>query len=253
MSQPLILAITQSKALREALAANTASYNLRLHEPRFRPPEEAVALVADAQPALVIADLPDPGGYLSHIRSDPATRRLPVLGIGEGEAATRRAQGLKIPCLAAAEFISGLPGILDEYARVYAHADELHTQCADSPPALVLKGLREFNAGEYFECHETLEHAWNAEKGPVRDVYRAILQVGVAYYHITRGNYNGARKLFLRSAQWFAPLPDRCQGIDIAGLRADAAIVREKLEGLGPERIGEFDKTLLRPIRFTER
>ncbi len=42
-----------------------------------------------------------------------------------------------------------------------------------------------------------------AESGPVRDLYRAILQVGVAYYHITRGNHAGGLRMLRRCVQWF--------------------------------------------------
>ena len=35
------------------------------------------------------------------------------------------------------------------------------------------EGLRLFNAGKYFEAHEALEDAWNAEKGEVRELVAA--------------------------------------------------------------------------------
>ena len=56
--------------------------------------------------------------------------------------------------------------------------------------------------------------------------------------------------MFLRMLQWFAPLPDRCQGIEVARLREDAATARAHLEALGPERISEFDRTLLKPVIY---
>jgi hypothetical protein len=58
--------------------------------------------------------------------------------------------------------------------------------------------------------------------------------------------------MFLRSVQWFTPLPDRCQGIDVATLRADAAAARAHLESLGPERIRDFDQRLLKPLIYEE-
>jgi len=67
----------------------------------------------------------------------------------------------------------------------------LHPQAAE--------GLRLFNAGKYFEAHEALEDAWNAETGRVRELYRGILQIAVVYLHVTRGNYNGAVKVYGRS------------------------------------------------------
>jgi hypothetical protein len=53
----------------------------------------------------------------------------------------------------------------------------------------------------------------------------------------------------LRSIQWLALLPDTCQGIDVAQLRADAARVRAELERVGETGIASFDRTLLKPVQ----
>lgn len=39
---------------------------------------------------------------------------------------------------------------------------------AEAPPPLLLEGIAQFNRGEYFEQHETLEILWRAEARPVR-------------------------------------------------------------------------------------
>ena len=67
--------------------------------------------------------------------------------------------------------------------------------CADPPPAELLVGIEQFNRGEYFECHETLEALWVAEPTPLRRLYQGILQVGVGFYHLRAGNYRGATGL----------------------------------------------------------
>jgi predicted metal-dependent hydrolase len=114
------------------------------------------------------------------------------------------------------------------------------------------EGLRLFNAGEYFEAHEALEDAWNAEKGAVRDLYRGILQIAVVYLHITRRNYNGAIKVYARSQRWVQDWPDVCRGIQVEKLRKDAETAITQLKRLGPERISEFDNSLLRPVVWDE-
>ena len=120
----------------------------------------------------------------------------------------------------------------------------LHPQAAE--------GLRLFNAGEYFEAHEALEAAWNEEKGPVRDLYRGILQIAVVYLHITRRNYNGAVKVYDRSQKWLNHWPDVCRGIQVEELRKEAKAVIAEVQRLGPERLSEFDNSLLRPVRWEE-
>lgn len=114
------------------------------------------------------------------------------------------------------------------------------------------EGLRLFNAGEFFEAHEALEHAWNAEEGDAKNIYRGILQVAVTYLHITRGNYNGAVKVHARSRKWLDGLPAVCKGVHVEELRGDAEKVIEEIQRLGPERIGEFDPALLKPVKWEE-
>jgi hypothetical protein len=111
-------------------------------------------------------------------------------------------------------------------------------------------GLLLMNHGEYFEAHEAIEAAWRAEPGPIRDLYRGVLQIAVAYLHITRGNYNGAIKLEQRSRKWLDGWPDECQGIDLATLRRDFAHVMAEVQRLGPARLSEFDVRLIKPVIF---
>lgn len=114
------------------------------------------------------------------------------------------------------------------------------------------EGLRLFNEGKYFEAHEALEVAWLEEKGKVRDLYRGILQVGVAYLHVTRGNYNGAVKVYGRSLKWLNGWPALCRGVRVEELRNDARAAIEEVRRLGKERIGEFDLQLLKPVKWRE-
>jgi hypothetical protein len=56
--------------------------------------------------------------------------------------------------------------------------------------------------------------------------------------------------MFLRMRQWFAPLPDSCMGINIAQLKEDSLTVFAQLESLGPDRMSEFDLSLLKPVIY---
>ena len=115
-----------------------------------------------------------------------------------------------------------------------------------------LAALKLFNAGEYYEAHEELETAWREETGPIRDLYRGVLQIAVAYLHTSNGNYEGAIKLYERSQKWLRKWPARCRGIDIAGLLADAEAAIAEVKRLGPEKIETFDKSLFKPVIWHE-
>lgn len=124
--------------------------------------------------------------------------------------------------------------------------------CAGSLPSLVMRGIEEFNRGEFFEQHESLEAAWRAEPRPVRELYQGILQVGVGCYQIERGNLPGALKMFergLRRLRQFAP---ECLSIDVSRLIADAERVRDEAQRLGPERLNELDRSLFPRITIGE-
>ncbi len=135
-------------------------------------------------------------------------------------------------------------------AEFVVSEEEVACACQGALPPLAINGLELFNHGEYFEAHEALETAWREESGPVRELYRGILQIAVAYYHILRGNYIGAVKMFHRSQTWLAPFPGSCRGIDLAGFRQDYARVEELLHRLGPERIVSFDREMFKPIVY---
>src|ERR671916_3245836 len=99
---------------------------------------------------------------------------------------------------------------------------DLASACAEPPPPELLKGIHEFNAGEFFEQHETLELLWRATVDDVRYLYQGILLVGVGFYHLGRGNHHGAQAKLASGVEmlgWFAPT---CQTVDVADLLARA-------------------------------
>lgn len=130
--------------------------------------------------------------------------------------------------------------------------DSLDSLCNAPLHPRALDGLHLFNAGEYFEAHEALEDAWNAETSKVRDLYRGILQIAVVYLHITRRNYDGAVKVYGRSLKWTKDWPEICRGIEVGKLRRDAEAVMNEITRLGRENISQFDRSLLQPVEWHE-
>ena len=129
----------------------------------------------------------------------------------------------------------------------------MSNDCEGALHPKAIAGIKLFNSGNFFEAHEELETAWLAEKGKVRNLYRGILQVGVMYLHITRGNYNGAVKLYERSMRWLKDWPDVCKGIQVGKFKRNAENVIQTVRELGAEKINEFDFTLLKPVEWSEK
>jgi len=80
-------------------------------------------------------------------------------------------------------------------------------------------GIAQFNGGRFFECHDTLEELWAGIRGPSRPFFQGLIQVSVAFYHLTNGNFAGAESLLLRALANLKRYPDRYLGVDLASLR----------------------------------
>src|SRR4051795_1450210 len=107
--------------------------------------------------------------------------------------------------------------------------------CAEPPPSQLLEGIAQFNRGEFFEQHETLELLWRATRTPDRGLYHGILQIGVGFHHWREGNFHGATVLLDEGIERLRPFVPACQSIDVAQLIADATVARERLAALGKE------------------
>jgi uncharacterized protein len=83
------------------------------------------------------------------------------------------------------------------------------------------KGVREFNAGYFFECHDTLEDMWTGIRGPSRDFFQGLIQVSVAFYHLSNGNSAGAESMLRRALKRFEKYPDRYFGFDLGRHRQE--------------------------------
>jgi hypothetical protein len=119
--------------------------------------------------------------------------------------------------------------------------EEGRTPCDAKPPAGLMEGIRLFNDGEFYACHEAIEHEWHAETRPIRRLYQGILQIGVGFLHAQRGNHTGALLLLadgIDKTVEFAPL---CLGIDTGRLATESQAALDRLRELGPERLREFD------------
>lgn len=167
---------------------------------------------------------------------------VPVLGFGPHVDLNLREQALAAGCVAVVgrgAIASQLPHLIDKHKRRFDGRS-----CGQPAPEKVRRGLELFNRGEYFECHEILELAWNDEPGSVRLLYQGILQIGVACHHIQNKNWPGAMKVLARGTAKLGHFAPACMGINVDLLLADAEAIRQELLRLGPAWAGEFDSRL---------
>ena len=124
--------------------------------------------------------------------------------------------------------------------------------CEELPPPALLEGIEQFNRGEFFEQHETLELLWRAERREVRRLYQGILQIGVAFFHLRRLNHHGTVYMLTRGSMYLAPFAPHCQGVDVRSLLDASAAALAEVDRLGPERLAEFDWRLTPTVRLIE-
>jgi predicted metal-dependent hydrolase len=140
-----------------------------------------------------------------------------------------------------------------ERALERLEAADMRTACDAPAPAALVQAIHEFNAGEFFEQHETLELLWRATSGEIRHLYEGILQVGVGMHHLLRNrNYHGAMVKLDHGIRLLEAFPPRCHGVDVARLRRDATLARSHLLELGATRLDAFEADWIPMVHLTE-
>lgn len=113
--------------------------------------------------------------------------------------------------------------------------------CNEAPPPLLIQGVAQFNRGEFFEQHETLETLWRTESRDVRYLYQGILQIGIAVYQVKRRNHHGAVYMLTRGTHHLRPFTPQCQSVDVKDLLVQAAHLLDAVRQLGPNGLSRFD------------
>jgi uncharacterized protein len=84
------------------------------------------------------------------------------------------------------------------------------------------RGVAQFNAGHFFDAHETWEEIWLQSLEPEKTFLQGIIQIAAAFHHYTRGNARGARSLLTAGLRRLDVFPAQQAGIALDHLR-DAA------------------------------
>ncbi|AXY67405.1 DUF309 domain-containing protein [Thermosynechococcus sichuanensis E542] len=96
-------------------------------------------------------------------------------------------------------------------------------------PELAL-AITQFNNGEFYACHDTLEALWLEASEPERTFYQGLLQIAVACYHLRRGNQRGAILLLGEGRRRLEQCdPDVC-GLDLTTFLTAVAALQVQLQ-----------------------
>jgi mutator protein MutT len=119
-------------------------------------------------------------------------------------------------------------------------------------PHEYLEGIRLFNAGKYFECHEMVEDLWRATEGPNRLHYQGIIQAAIALEHFRKGNDAGALGLYQKACEKWAQLPSGYMGVDLNGLKEKFDAFFDMIQKAGPSGMRGADMSLVPRIPLPE-
>jgi predicted metal-dependent hydrolase len=87
---------------------------------------------------------------------------------------------------------------------------------------LLREGVEHFNAGRFFEAHETLEEVWRSTVPEPKDLLQGLIQVAVAMVHYRdRDRPAVARRVLAKGRRRIEPYLPSALGIDLEALIAN--------------------------------
>jgi len=110
----------------------------------------------------------------------------------------------------------------------------------EAVPQEFWQGVEQFNQGQFYACHDTLEALWMEATEPQKTFYQGILQIAVALYHLGNSNWRGAVILLGEGINRLRRYPPTYAGIDVDELLTSSAAMLTALQQAGPEKIGDW-------------
>jgi uncharacterized protein len=108
-------------------------------------------------------------------------------------------------------------------------------------------GVEQFNQGEFYACHDTLEAIWIEAPQADKKFYQGILQIAVALYHIGNQNWRGGVILMGEGLNRLRSFPADNAGLDMANFMDQVSDLLQFLQNLGPDRLSELTLTIGKP------
>lgn len=116
---------------------------------------------------------------------------------------------------------------------------------SENLPQEFWQGIEQFNSGEFYACHDTLEALWIEATEPEKSLYQGILQIAVALYHLSNHNLRGAMILLGEGRNRLRRYPDDDCAIDIEQLLLQSGELLTALQQTDPETITSSDMNIL--------
>lgn len=102
------------------------------------------------------------------------------------------------------------------------------------------QGVEQFNQGQFYACHDTLEALWIEAAEPDKTFYQGILQIAVAFYHLGNLNWRGAVILLGEGINRLRRYPSTYSEIDVDQLLLQSAALLTVIQQAAPEKISDW-------------
>lgn len=107
-------------------------------------------------------------------------------------------------------------------------------------PQAFWQGVDEFNQGEFYACHDTLEALWIEAMEPEKTFYQGVLQIAVALYHLGNQNLRGAVILLGEGVNRLRRYSSDFSDIDVDALIVESVSLLRGLQQATPEQVPEI-------------
>ncbi|MDZ8107760.1 MAG: DUF309 domain-containing protein [Nostoc sp. DedQUE12a] len=112
---------------------------------------------------------------------------------------------------------------------------------SETIPQEFWQGIEQFNSGEFYACHDTLEALWIEAGEPEKSFYQGILQIAVGLYHLENRNWRGAVILLGEGSNRLRRYPSSYGGIDVDELLSQSVALLKTLQQIGADKINAGD------------
>jgi predicted metal-dependent hydrolase len=109
---------------------------------------------------------------------------------------------------------------------------------------LFLEGVGQFNAQEFYPCHDTLESLWMEASEPDQTFYQGILQIAVGCYHLHNYNWQGAVILLGEGIKRLRDYQPIYEGVDVTDLIYQSLSLLQALQKIEPNQVMDFVEKL---------
>ena len=115
---------------------------------------------------------------------------------------------------------------------------------------LFLEGVDSFNRKSFYDAHESWESLWTEYNLDDALLIQGLIQLSVAYFHITNLNLKGSKNLFNKCIPKLENYRENLRGIDINEIINTAELALDKINSI--ENTNDFDWALVPHIRINK-